>query len=80
MASLTSNIDILGYSTRLPGANDSAEFWSLLKNGECAVTSVSKDRWPLARFGHPVQSTSGKTYTWAAGQLDDVWGFDPSFF
>ncbi|WP_040440080.1 type I polyketide synthase [Roseibium aggregatum] len=80
MASLTSNIDILGYSTRLPGANDSAEFWSLLKNGKCAVTTVSNDRWPLARFGHPVQSTSGKSYTWAAGQLDDVWGFDPSFF
>lgn len=80
MASLTSNINILGYSTRLPGAKDSAEFWSLLKNGECAVTSVSKDRWPLARFGNPSQSTSGKTYTWAAGQLDDVWGFDPSFF
>ncbi|MEM5585844.1 SDR family NAD(P)-dependent oxidoreductase [Roseibium sp. AS2] len=80
MASLTSNIDILGYSTRLPGANDSAEFWSLLKNGDCAVTSVSNDRWPLARFKNPGQSTSGKTYTWAAGQLDDVWGFDPAFF
>jgi len=80
VASLTSNIDILGYSSRLPGAKNSDEFWSLLKNGECAVTSVSSDRWPLARFGHPQQSTSGKTYTWAAGQLDDVWGFDPSFF
>ncbi|KZM50189.1 type I polyketide synthase [Labrenzia sp. OB1] len=80
MASLTSNIDILGFSSRLPGAKDSDEFWSLLKNGECAVTSVSPDRWPLARFGHPLQSTSGKTYTWAAGQMDDVWGFDPSFF
>lgn len=80
MASLTSNIDILGYSTRLPGANNSDEFWTLLKSGQCSVTSVSEDRWPLARFGHPAQSTSGKTYTWAAGQLDDVWGFDPAFF
>ncbi|MES0882355.1 SDR family NAD(P)-dependent oxidoreductase [Roseibium sp. SCP14] len=80
MASLTSNIDILGYSTRLPGANNSDEFWSLLRDGQCAVTSVSPERWPLARFGHPQQSTSGKTYTWAAGQLDDVWGFDPTFF
>ena len=72
MASLKSNIDILGFSTRFPGAQDSAEFWSLLKNGVCAVTSVSQDRWPLARFGHPLQSTPGKTYTWAAGQLDGV--------
>ncbi|WP_296606577.1 type I polyketide synthase [Roseibium sp.] len=80
MASLTSNIDILGYSTRLPGAKNSDEFWSLLKERQCAVSSVSPERWPLARFGHPQQSTSGKTYTWAAGQLDDVWGFDPAFF
>ena len=80
MASLTSNIDILGFSTRLPGANNSDEFWSLLKEARCSVTSVSPERWPLARFEHPQQSTSGKTYTWAAGQLDDVWGFDPAFF
>ncbi|MCV0425272.1 MAG: SDR family NAD(P)-dependent oxidoreductase [Roseibium sp.] len=71
---------MLGYSTRLPGANNSGEFWSLLKEGKCSVTSVSPERWPLARFGNPQQSTSGKTYTWAAGQLDDVWGFDPAFF
>lgn len=80
MASLHSNIDIVGYASRLPGANTSEDFWALLRDGKCAVTSVSNDRWPLARFGHPDKSSSGKSYTWAAGQLDDVWGFDPSFF
>ncbi len=80
MASLHSNIDIVGYASRLPGANTSEDFWTLLRDGKCAVTSVSNDRWPLARFGHPDKSSSGKSYTWAAGQLDDVWGFDPSFF
>ncbi|WP_417668115.1 SDR family NAD(P)-dependent oxidoreductase [Roseibium sp.] len=80
MASLTSDIDILGFSNRLPGANNSSEFWELLKSGTCAVTSISPERWPLGRFGHPDKSASGKTYTWAAGQIDDVWGFDPSFF
>lgn len=80
MASLNSNIDIVGYSSRLPGANTSEDFWALLRDGKCAVTSVSNDRWPLARFGHPDKTVSGKTYTWAAGQLDDVWGFDPAFF
>nr|WP_155197505.1 type I polyketide synthase [Roseibium hamelinense] len=77
---MTSNIDIIGYANRLPGANSPDEFWNLLKSGTCSVTSVSEDRWPLARFGHPDQSASGKSYTWAAGQLDDVWSFDPSFF
>ncbi|WP_209015944.1 type I polyketide synthase [Roseibium sp. RKSG952] len=80
MASLTSNIDIIGYSNRLPGANTPDEFWDLLKTGTCSVTSVSEARWPLARFGHPDQSAAGKSYTWAAGQLDDVWAFDPAFF
>ncbi|MTI08095.1 SDR family NAD(P)-dependent oxidoreductase [Roseibium denhamense] len=70
----------MGFSTRLPGADNNEAFWHLLKNGQCSVSSVSTDRWPLARFGHPAQSTSGKSYTWAAGQLDNVWDFDPGFF
>lgn len=80
MASLTSTIDIIGYSSRLPGAKSAADFWSLLDQGKCAVTSVDPERWPLSRFGHPDKSVVGKAYTWAAGQIDDVWGFDPSFF
>ncbi|GGB49000.1 type I polyketide synthase [Roseibium aquae] len=80
MASLTSDINILGYSNRLPGANSPSDFWSLLETGTCAVTQVTPDRWPLARFGNPNAAAPGKAYTWAAGQLDDVWGFDPSFF
>ncbi|WP_439527265.1 SDR family NAD(P)-dependent oxidoreductase [Pannonibacter sp.] len=80
MASIKSNIEIIGYASRLPGAADTHEFWDLLKEGRCSVTSVSNDRWPLARFGHPDRAAAGKAYTWAAGQLDDVWGFDPSFF
>ncbi|MEJ8476129.1 SDR family NAD(P)-dependent oxidoreductase [Roseibium algae] len=80
MASLTSDIDILGFSNRLPGANSSEEFWKLLSDGTCTVTTVKEERWPLARFGHPDKAALGKSYTWAAGQIDDVWGFDPSFF
>ncbi|MEP3670068.1 MAG: polyketide synthase, partial [Roseibium sp.] len=80
MASLTSNIDILGFSNRLPGANSSEEFWKLLADGTCAVASIEEERWPLARMGHPNKAAPGKSYTWAAGQIDDVWGFDPAFF
>ena len=80
MASVTSNIDLVGYASRLPGARSANDFWNVLAEGRCVVTSVSEDRWPLARFRHTDRSAAGKTYTWAAGQLDDVWGFDPSFF
>jgi acyl transferase domain-containing protein/NADPH:quinone reductase-like Zn-dependent oxidoreductase/short-subunit dehydrogenase/acyl carrier protein len=41
---------------------------------------VPADRFSLARFGHPRRQERGKSYTWAAGVLDDLWGFDPGVF
>ncbi|MFD1694595.1 type I polyketide synthase [Roseibium aestuarii] len=80
MASLSSDIRILGYASRLPGAPSTDDFWTLLKSGTCAVRTADPDRWPQARFHHPDKAMAGRTYTWAAGQIDDVWGFDPAFF
>ncbi|WP_209015316.1 SDR family NAD(P)-dependent oxidoreductase [Roseibium limicola] len=80
MASLSSDIRIVGYASRLPGANTTEEFWELLRSGTCSVTSVDPQRWPLSRFRHPDTAMPGRSYTWAAGQIDDVWGFDPAFF
>ncbi len=74
------NIAIVGWSCRLPGADSIESLWRLLIDGRCAVTQVPPDRFSLQRFGHPRRQERGKTYTWAAGVLDDVWGFDPSVF
>ncbi|HWB47713.1 MAG TPA: SDR family NAD(P)-dependent oxidoreductase [Stellaceae bacterium] len=74
------NIAIIGWSCRLPGANSIESLWKLLVDGKCAISQVPPDRFPLQRFGHPRRQERGKTYTWAAGVLDDVWGFDPSVF
>lgn len=74
------DIAVVGYGCRLPQANSIDAFWQVLKSNQCVVTSVDADRWDLERFGHPNPNTLGKSYTWAAGQLDDVWGFDPGFF
>ncbi|MGH6789879.1 MAG: type I polyketide synthase, partial [Pseudolabrys sp.] len=41
---------------------------------------VPDGRFSLERFGHPRGREPGKSYTWAAGVLDDIWGFDPSVF
>lgn len=46
----------------------------------CTVSSVPADRWDLARFWHPVTGTPGKTYTFAAGVLDQIYSFDPAVF
>jgi len=49
-------------------------------DGHCAISIVPPDRFSTARYGHPRRSERGKSYTWAAGILDDIWGFDPSVF
>ncbi len=77
---LHDEIAVVGWSCRLPGANSVSELWSLLLEGRCAVSQVPGDRFPLARYGHPRRNERGKSYSWAAGILDDVWGFDPAVF
>jgi acyl transferase domain-containing protein len=77
---LRDDIAVVGWSCRLPGANSVDELWSLLLEGRCAVSRVPEDRFSLARFGHPRRQERGKSYSWAAGIVDDVWGFDPAVF
>lgn len=73
-----SQLAVVGYACRLPGAENADAFWSLLEEGRCSVTQVDPDRWSRERFGHP--AAPGRSYTFAAGQLDDPWGFDAGFF
>lgn len=80
MANKIDDIAIIGYACRLPSANDVSAFWEILSEGRCVVSEVNSERWGRERYGHPSRGTPGKTYTWAAGQIDDVWGFDPGFF
>ena len=77
---LHDDIAIAGWAGRFPGANSISDLWSLLLEGRCAVSEVPAERFSLTRFGHPRRQERGKSYTWAAGVLDDVWGFDPSVF
>ena len=74
------DIAVVGRSCRLPGAPSVADLWALLSSGTCAVTQIPADRWSMERFYHPRGAERGKTYTWAAGTLDDIWGFDPAAF
>ncbi|WP_178133513.1 type I polyketide synthase [Vineibacter terrae] len=75
-------IGIIGYALRVPGAPDREAFWRMLSEGRCAVTRVPADRFPLGAFYHPKASADipGRSYTFAAGVLDDVWSFDPTVF
>lgn len=71
---------ILGCACRLPGAADEAAFWSLLARGECSVSEIPADRWSHERFLHPGRGVPGRSYTFAAGVLDDIYGFDAGAF
>ena len=77
---LRGDIAVVGWSCRLPGANSIDQLWSLLLEGRCAITRMPEDRFPLANFSHPRKQERGKSYTWAAGVLDDIWSFDPGVF
>jgi phthiocerol/phenolphthiocerol synthesis type-I polyketide synthase C len=80
MTSRKLDIAIVGHSCRLPGASDLSSLWSLLSEARCAVSKIPEDRWSHARFFHPRRFESGKSYTWSAGVLEDIWGFDPGVF
>ena len=73
------DIAVVGRSCRLPGAPSVEALWSLLSEGRCAVTEIPADRWSLDRLIHP-RIERGRTYTWSAGVLDNVWDFDPAAF
>ncbi len=74
------DIAIIGRACRLPGASSVEGLWQLLTEARCAVGRIPDDRWSLERFGHPRAQERGKSYTWSAGVLDDIWSFDPAVF
>ncbi len=74
------SVDIIGQACVAPGAKDVKELVELLRQGRCTVTSIPPERWDLARFWHPAQGVRGKSYTFAAGIIDDVYGFDPHVY
>ncbi len=72
-------IAIVGMSFRFPGT-DAAKYWTDLLNGQDFITTVEPTRWAQETFRHPYKNHPGTSYTFAAGSLGDVSGFDAGFF
>jgi acyl transferase domain-containing protein/NADPH:quinone reductase-like Zn-dependent oxidoreductase/acyl carrier protein len=70
----------VGAACRFPGAPDLGAFWSLLEEGRDAVSTLPADRFNQDWFHHPRRGEPGRSYTFAAGHLGDVSGFDSSHF
>lgn len=74
-------IAIVGSSIRLPnGCNNLEDYWRVLVDGEDLITEVSNERWNVDAYYYPGKDIPGKAYTKSAGQLDNLWDFDASFF
>ena len=76
----TKEIAIVGYAARLPGARNARSFWDLLRSNRCSVTWITPDRFPARSYYHPTAAEVGRSYTFAAGVIDDPWGFDAPAF
>ena len=73
-------VEIIGRSCVAPGADSVEALRTLLQKSVCAVSRIPSERWDQARFWHPSIGAQGKAYTFAAGVLDDIQGFDPAVF
>ncbi|MEL6768287.1 MAG: beta-ketoacyl synthase N-terminal-like domain-containing protein, partial [Pseudomonadota bacterium] len=71
---------ITAIACRLPGAPDTEAFWDLLAAGRHAIGRLPEDRWSSAKFLRKGGPARGRTYTNAAGVIDDLWDFDAGFF
>lgn len=75
-------IAVLGYSFRLPGLKKQCaeELWEALFAGNNLVSEVEPSRWERDSLLHPAKSNPGTSYTFAAGSIGDIAGFDAQFF
>src|SRR6266851_2241889 len=74
-----SPVAVIGFSFRMPGGTDEA-LWEALLAGYDLVTSVESDRWSQDTLLHPNKAEPGTSYSFAAGSIGDIAGFDAAFF
>lgn len=73
-------IAVIGMACRFPGgAHTPEQLWSLLEQGQEAVSAIPADRWPARDGFDPITGASGKTGLFRLIQAD-VQGFDPEVF
>jgi acyl transferase domain-containing protein/NADPH-dependent curcumin reductase CurA len=73
-------IAIIGMGCRVPGANSLEAYWKLMLDGVDAIREVPPDRWDIKALYDPDFNTPGKISSRWGGFLDQVDGFDPTFF
>ncbi|MGB0468442.1 MAG: SDR family NAD(P)-dependent oxidoreductase [Pontibacterium sp.] len=72
-------VALIGFSFRLPQTTQNS-FWQDLLDEKDLVTEVDPSRWSFDSFLHPDKNHPGTSYTFSAGSLGDISGFDADFF
>jgi acyl transferase domain-containing protein/NAD(P)-dependent dehydrogenase (short-subunit alcohol dehydrogenase family)/acyl carrier protein len=74
-------VAVIGMACRLPGGIGSPEeFWESLLRGDDLVAEIPADRWDADEYYDPEEGVPGRSVSRWGGYLDDVGGFDASFF
>ncbi|TRM53550.1 type I polyketide synthase [Achromobacter sp. LC458] len=76
---MAKRVAVIGLSFRFPSTTTDT-YWPDLLDGRNLVTQVAKDRWSADAYLHPAKDHPGSAYTFAAGSIGDVSGFDAGFF
>lgn len=71
---------LVGSACRLPRVDGLAAFWDVLTAGRCVITEVDEERFGAAQHKHADRTAPGRAVTFAAGQLDKPFHFDPGYF
>ncbi|CAN5210405.1 mycocerosate synthase [soil metagenome] len=74
-------IAVIGMACRLPGGIDSPEeLWQAVLDGADMITEIPADRWDGDEYYDAERGVPGRSVSRWGGFLDDVAGFDNSFF
>lgn len=71
---------VVGLGLRLPGARGPNAAWDVLRDGRCTISQVDTRLFDPAFYLDPHRPRTGKAYTFAAGQIDNLYHFDAGFF
>ncbi|CCG42896.1 type I polyketide synthase [Magnetospirillum molischianum] len=77
---LKNTVAIVGCACRFPAASNPDDFWKILTEGRDVVSTIPPERWNQSSFFHPDKAEPGRSYTFSAGVLGDLSGFDAAFF
>ena len=68
---------VIGMACRFPGADTPEEFWTLLRNGQSAITGIPRDRASLSQLWSASGADEGARW---GGFLKNIALFDPYYF